>query len=205
MREIDEYDNLLAINNIRFYSFHYCPPIVPQIFRGTNLFSAGLRAGDKNIVHGGQKWKGAVLHCCRAAPGVNNRSLASDLRWQRYVISSRSIDGFCRGDRVGISWKFRKFVSINRNLPQFYNDALYYSSHIVCLFIVAAACQKQEGHKGQYKQSCHCSAEVNSDLLKQSYGFYTTSQRALPRCFLRHYSLDIRPFPTGGLMPDSYC
>ena len=55
MQEIEEYDNLLVINNIRFWWFHNCPPIVPQIFRGTNLFSAGLRAGDKNIVHGGQK------------------------------------------------------------------------------------------------------------------------------------------------------
>ena len=60
--------------------------------------------------------RGATKHCCRAAPGVNNRSLASDLQRQRYEISSRSIDGFRRGERVGISWKFRKFASTNRDL-----------------------------------------------------------------------------------------
>ena len=34
--------------------------------------------------------KGAVEHCFRAAPGVNNRSLASDLRGQRYELFTRS-------------------------------------------------------------------------------------------------------------------
>ena len=28
--------------------------------------------------------KGAAEHCCRTAPGVNNRSPASDLRGQKY-------------------------------------------------------------------------------------------------------------------------
>lgn len=37
MQEIDEYDNLLEINTIHFWCFHICPPIVPQIFRGTNF------------------------------------------------------------------------------------------------------------------------------------------------------------------------
>ena len=38
----------------------------------------------------GQMKKGATKHCSRAAPGVNNRSLASDLREQRYELFTRS-------------------------------------------------------------------------------------------------------------------
>ena len=36
--------------------------------------------------------KGAAEHCCRTAPGVNNRSLASDLRVQRYELFTRRRD-----------------------------------------------------------------------------------------------------------------
>ena len=36
--------------------------------------------------------KGAAEHCCRTAPGVNNRSLASDLRGQRYELFTRRRD-----------------------------------------------------------------------------------------------------------------
>ena len=55
MQEIDEYDNLLIINTIQFWCFHICPPIVPQIFRGTNHFLMVHPVGDKNTVSGGQK------------------------------------------------------------------------------------------------------------------------------------------------------
>ena len=45
--------------------------------------------------------KGAAEHCCRTAPGVNNRSLASDLRVQRYELFTRIIvlgDADCLGN-----------------------------------------------------------------------------------------------------------
>ena len=60
--------------------------------------------------------KDAALHCCRTAPGVNNRSLASDLRWQRYEYFTRSAEDIYEGGQVEMSCKIRNFASINRDL-----------------------------------------------------------------------------------------